>query len=96
MYQYQIPKEIGRAFKEILERLNEEKNQKTEIGHICSTCKHRCIETYITEDWAIKKVWHNWCGLNRDYMETEYGRGNDKHFSEPCEHWEVSDYWKDK
>lgn len=41
----------------------------------------------------VEKVWHNWCGLNKKYMETEYGHGNNKHFTE-C--WEMSDYYKDK
>lgn len=89
-------KDVGEAFKVILERLNERKNEKIEISHICSTCKHRCTETYLTPDWMVEKVWHNWCGLNKKYMETEYGHGNNKHFLEPCEHWEISDYYKDK
>lgn len=29
-------------------------------------------------------------------METEYGHGNNKHFTESCECWEMSDYYKDK
>lgn len=29
-------------------------------------------------------------------METKYSQGNRKHFSEPCGHWEISDYFKEK
>ena len=86
----------GKAFKIILKRLNEAKNEKTEISHICSTCKHRCSETYLTQDWMVEKVWHNWCALDKKYMETEYGHGNGEHFSEPCNHWEMSGYYEDK
>lgn len=57
--------DIGKAFKIILKRLNEAKNEKIEISHICSTCKHRCIETYLTQDWMVGKVWHNWCALDK-------------------------------
>lgn len=89
-------KDVGEAFKVILKRLNKRKNEKIENSHICSTCKHRCTETYLTQDWMVEKVWHNWCGLDKKYMETEYGHGNNKHFLEPCEHWEISDYCKDK
>ena len=38
----------------------------------------------------------NWCGLNKEYMKTEYGHGNNEHFSEDCEHWEISDYYKER
>ena len=63
--------DIGKALKIILKRLNEAKNEKTEISHICSTCKHRCTETYLTQDWMVERVWHNWCALDKKYMETE-------------------------
>lgn len=89
-------KDVGKALKIILKRLNETKNEKIEISHICSTCKHRCTETYLTQDWMVEKVWHNWCALDKKYMETEYGHGNGEHFSEPCNHWEMSDYYEDK
>ena len=29
-------------------------------------------------------------------METEYGHGNGEHFSESCNHWEMSGYYEDK
>lgn len=58
--------DVGKALKLIVKRLNERKNEKIEISHICSTCKHRCTETYFTQDWMVEKVWHNWCGLNKD------------------------------
>ena len=88
--------DVGKALKLIVKRPNERKNEKIEISHICSTCKHRCTKTYFTQDWMVEKVWHNWCGLNKEYMETEYCHGNNKHFLEPCEYWEMSDYYKDK
>lgn len=47
--------DIGKAFKIILKRLNEATNEKIEISHICSTCKHRCTETNLTQDWMWKK-----------------------------------------
>ena len=37
--------DIGKAFKIILKRLNEAKNEKIDSLHICSTCRHRCTET---------------------------------------------------
>ena len=42
--------DIGNAFRKILERLNNKNNETIEVHHICSTCKHRCSETYITQD----------------------------------------------
>ena len=44
----------------------------------------------------VEKVLHNWCALDKKYMETEYGHGNGEHFSEPCNHWEMSGYYEDK
>nr|DAJ72815.1 MAG TPA: hypothetical protein [Caudoviricetes sp.] len=88
--------DIGNAFRKILERLNNKNNETIEVHHICSTCKHRCSETYITQDWGVKQAWHNWCGLDKKYMGTKFSQGNNKHFSEPCDHWEISDYFKEK
>lgn len=36
------------------------------------------------------------CSNARECMETGHGHGNNKHFLEPCEYWEMSDYYKDK
>lgn len=47
--------DVGKALKLIVKRLNERKNEKIEISHICSTCKHRCTETYLTQDWMVEK-----------------------------------------
>lgn len=80
--------EVGRALKRILYRLNTASLDITEPKHICSCCKYRMVETHITQDWGQERVWHNWCGLNKEYMETKFSDGNGKHFSEPCEYWE--------
>mgnify|MGYP000020023038 CR=1 FL=1 len=92
---YSTKEEVGSILKILLERLNK-KNKEVEIGHTCSTCKHRCTETWTTPDWGFEEVWHNWCSLDKKYMETKYSQGNRKHFSEPCGHWEISDYFKEK
>lgn len=47
--------DIGNAFRKILERLNNKNNETIEVHHICSTCKHRCSETYITQDWGVNR-----------------------------------------
>ena len=46
--------EVGKAFKIIAERLKKLNIEMKDIPckHICTTCKYRMIETYITQDWG--------------------------------------------
>ena len=60
---FSTEEEVGSILKIPLERLNK-KNKEVEIGHTCSTCKHRCTETWTTPDWGFEEVWHNWCSLD--------------------------------
>ena len=77
--------EVGEALKIIAERLEQPKN--IPCKHICTTCKYRMTETYITQDWGMEQVWHNWCKLDKSHMETKFQRGNGIHFTEECEFW---------
>lgn len=88
--------DIGKAFKIILKRLNEATNEKIEISHICSTCKHRCTETNLTQDWMVEKVWHNWCALDKNIWKQNMVMVMANIFQNPCNHWEMSDYYEDK
>ena len=50
--------EVGKALKimaERLEKLNIEMKDPP-CKHICTTCKYRMTETYITQDWGIEQV----------------------------------------
>ena len=81
--------EVGKALKimaERLEKLNIEMKD-TPYKHICTTCKYRMTETYITQDWGVEQVWHNWCKLDKNNMETKFQSGNGKHFTEECKFW---------
>ena len=81
--------EVGKAFKIIAERLKKLNIEMKDIPckHICTTCKYRMTETYITQDWGIEQVWHNWCKLDKNNMETKFQSGNGKHFTEECKFW---------
>lgn len=84
-------KEVGMALKAISERLREENNKSIKSitpKHICTNCKYRGFKTYVTEDWGVTQIYHNWCKLDKKNMETYYNHGNDNHFTEPCEYFE--------
>ena len=76
---------VGTTLKVILKRMSA---NSFEPAHICSTCNYRNTETYTEQEWGMERVWHNWCGLNKEYMELEFSDGNGVHFSESCENWE--------
>lgn len=83
-------KDAGRALKTISERLKTIPVESVkEYKHICTNCKYRMSETHITQDWGVEQAYHNWCKLDRNNMETYFNRGNGKHFSEPCEYFEL-------
>lgn len=81
------PAEVGEALKAALTRMKTNCNTAYPLCHCCQTCNHLKCETSI-DNWGVEKAWHNWCGLDKSYMDITLGEGNGKHFSEPCEYWE--------
>lgn len=86
--------EAGKALKLVSDRLrkrkvNEKENYNKEPKHTCTNCKYRNMEKGYDQQWGHFFIIKNWCGKDRKLMDIFYSRGNDKHFSEPCEYFEA-------
>lgn len=86
-------KDVGKAFKLILERLREKDKERhdKELKHICTNCKYRNMQEGYDQQWGLFFVAKNWCGKDRELMDTSYSSGNGKHFTERCEYFELGE-----
>ena len=76
--------DVGKAFKAILERLNNVQNDKPkERTHICSNCKFCIGQEGYDQQWGMMYCIHSWCekGLMDSYK-------NKSHYTTPCSEFE--------
>lgn len=84
--------EVEKAFKVIMKRiseLNKEEYDDKEPKHICTNCKYRNMKEGYDQEWGRFLIVKNWCGKDRKLMDASFYHGNGKHFSEPCEYFEL-------
>jgi len=87
-------KEVGEAFKLILERLrtiDKEKYNNEEPKHICTNCKYRNMQEGYDQQRGMLFIVKNWCGKDKNLMNTLFSDGNGKHFLEPCKYFEAGE-----
>lgn len=74
-----------------LKKIDEDGNNNKEPKHICTNCKYRNMKEGYDQQWGRFLVVKNWCGKDRELMDTFYDHGNGKHFSEPCTYFEFGE-----
>lgn len=92
---------IGCALKTILERLKESNKEldNTQLPNNCCNCKFRHGKEYYDQQWGRFFCGRNWCGKDRNLMDTgayNFERGVGHEFISNCEFYEEGEGRYDK